>query len=81
MPGQYVGIYRGVVTNAADPQMSGRVQVSVPAVTGGVSMWAAVCRPVGASTPSVGSTSAVGRNVWVMFENGDPSRPVVMGIS
>jgi hypothetical protein len=70
----YYGIYRGSLMNTADPQMKGRVQVSVPAIGAVSSSWAAPCREFkSASMPPVGST------VWVMFEGGDPAYPVWMG--
>jgi len=44
---QYYGKYRGKVENNIDPQLMGRIQVSCPAVLGGVTR-----------TPSPSSTSA-----------------------
>lgn len=70
------GIYRGIVMNAMDPQRQGRVQVQVPGNASG-SIWAMVSRPIGATDQAA---AAVGSQVWVMFEGGDPSRPVVTGM-
>jgi uncharacterized protein involved in type VI secretion and phage assembly len=75
MPGQYNSIYRGTITSAGDPMNSGRVKVSVPAVTGGNSQWAPVCMPFGAT----GSAARAGDKVIVAFESGDPSYPIVLG--
>jgi hypothetical protein len=75
------GIYRGTVVNAADPTARGRVQVRVPAVPGGQTQWAPVCRPFGAVPGGATGSASVGRDVWVMFEAGDPARPVVLGMS
>ncbi|MBR0649883.1 hypothetical protein GXW78_09425 [Roseomonas terrae] len=73
----YHGIFRGICVNNLDPMALGRVQVRVPAVTGDDrDGWALPCRALGspgAAPPSVGEA------VWVMFEGGDPTRPVVVG--
>lgn len=74
--GRYPSIYRGVLLNTADPLNSGRMQVRVPEVFGAESSWAGVCKPLGSSGvtgPSIGS------QVWVMFEGGEATRPVVLG--
>ncbi len=71
------GIFRGICINNMDPQATGRVQVRVPGVFGDQdSSWAMPCRALG--TPGAAPPS-VGQAVWVMFEAGDASRPVVMG--
>jgi hypothetical protein len=70
----YYGIYRGSLMNTADPQMKGRVQVSVPSIGAAAGGWAAPCREFKSQAmPPVGSP------VWVMFEGGDPASPVWMG--
>lgn len=71
----FFGIYRGVVMSTEDSLRHGRVQVQVPAVSGTALAWALPCQPAGhPEVPKVGS------GVWVMFEGGDPSRPVWMGV-
>ena len=71
------GIFRGICINNLDPMAAGRVQVRVPAVTGDTDgSWALPCRSLGmpaAAPPSIGES------IWVMYEGGDPTRPVVMG--
>jgi len=70
----YHGIYRATVMNTADPNMQGRIQVTVPMVAGPTSGWASPCRDWKSN-----STPPIGTVVWVMFEDGDPSHPVWMG--
>ena len=74
--GQFNSIYRGIVTNAIDPMASGRAQVRLPQLAAGGDLWAATCAAFGAPP---GSGPRVGDEVWIMFENGDASRPVVLG--
>lgn len=72
------GLYRASVVNTGDPMGQGRLQVQVPAVSGGASQWALPCRPP--ATMRQPAAPAVGATVWVMFEGGDASRPVWMGV-
>lgn len=73
MPDALFGIYRATVTDNADPQGRRRLQISVAAL-GILETWADVCLSGRASSqPPRYST------VWVMFEAGDPQRPVWLG--
>lgn len=64
MGGQFE-TYRGVVLDNADPGGYQRVQVRVPDITAEPLTWTMSEQP-GAVLP------AVGDQVWVRFENGDP---------
>jgi len=62
------GVYRGVVLDNSDPQVSGRVKVSVE----GRQAWALVTMP----SPKI----QVGATVIVAFEKrGDRATPAVLG--
>ncbi len=77
---QYFGKYRGKVENNLDPQMMGRVQVSVPAVLGSGSLsWAMPCSPYAGSGVGFFAVPPNGANVWVEFEGGDPDYPIWSG--
>jgi hypothetical protein len=71
----YYGVYRGVVSNTADPNQGGRVQVLIPAIPSGSSAWASTSLP-----PESRASYRSGQRVWVMFEGGDVSYPVIMGV-
>ena len=77
---QYFGKYRGKVENNLDPQMMGRVQVSVPAVLGeGTLSWAMPCTPYAGPGVGLFAVPPNGANVWVEFEAGDPDYPIWSG--
>lgn len=74
---RFFGIYRGIVTNNADPLNRGRLKLVIPQVlleeeTGWA--WAMVAPGSQILTPNVGE------GVWVTFEGGDPSYPIWMGL-
>jgi hypothetical protein len=69
------GIYRGTVMNTADPLMKGRLQINVTSQASGAG-WAEPCRDWQST-----ATPPIGTQVWVMFEGGDPTRPVWMGVA
>ncbi|MEV0670355.1 phage baseplate assembly protein V [Mycobacterium sp. NPDC050441] len=77
MTNQHVfGVYRGLVTDIVDPELAGRVAVILPADAGGQTLWAPVAQPVTCVAQEV---PAVGTEVLVAFEAGDPTRPYVVG--
>lgn len=59
----------------------GRVRVDLPGPEGGASstVWVPVVQPWAGSTHGTAYWPRVGDRVWVEFEEGDPSRPVVTG--
>jgi hypothetical protein len=73
--GGYVGNYHGLVVGNDDPMQQNRLEVTVPEVDSSPA-WA---------TPSDDvryiETSAVGSEVWVEYENGDPAYPRSVGLS
>jgi uncharacterized protein involved in type VI secretion and phage assembly len=79
---RYVGKYRGLVVDNADPEHLARVKVTVPSLFGPdvVTGWALPCVPVG-GMPGQGwlAVPQVGAGVWVEFEEGDLEFPVVTG--
>lgn len=75
---QINGLARGIVTDTADPTGGGRIFVQLPALAGSGGVWAAVCTPFGAPA---GGNATVGSAVWVAFEHGDLSFPVVLGLA
>lgn len=76
----YFGKYRGQVVANIDPDGVGRVQVSVPAVLGeGAASWAMPCVPLSGDGIGICAVPKVGANVWVEFEGGDPTSPILGG--
>jgi uncharacterized protein involved in type VI secretion and phage assembly len=74
------GMYRGRVEDNADPRGLGRVQVSSPAALGSSGRaWAMPCLPCAESGVGLSILPPVGADVLVEFEEGDPSRPIVIG--
>jgi uncharacterized protein involved in type VI secretion and phage assembly len=77
---EYFGTYRGKVEQNIDPEQRGRIQVSVPAVTGsGTLNWALPSVPFAGSSVGVWAIPPTGANVWVEYEGGNPDLPIWTG--
>ena len=73
------GVLIGLVKDATDPDRLGRVQILVPALDPANPIgWAQVARSYGVSNAAWFSP-APGDQVLVVFESGDPRRPIVLG--
>lgn len=80
MSDQFLGKYRGIVTDNNDPLMIGRVRARVPDVTGSdESGWAMPCAPFGGSGMGFFAVPITGAGVWIEFEHGDPDYPIWSG--
>jgi uncharacterized protein involved in type VI secretion and phage assembly len=79
---RYLGKYRGIVKENADPEHLARVKVTVPSLFGEdvVTGWALPCVPAG-GMPGQGwfMVPRKGAGVWVEFEEGDLEFPIVTG--
>jgi hypothetical protein len=75
MNDSFHGLYRAVVLDNADPQRAQRLRISVPALDDVSASWASACVPAG-----LAGVPAIGDIVWVMFEAGNPERPVWLGV-
>jgi hypothetical protein len=75
---KFYGVYRGVVVDNKDPLKKGRLRLRIPQVLGNtVTEWAwavhqqdVATKPIPLKTP-----------VWAMFEGGDPSFPMWIGLA
>lgn len=74
---QYVGVYMGIVQDNNDPKALGRLRLNIPVLLGKQvhKAWAEPCLP----SVEVFTIPPIGSQVWVMFEEGDPDRPIWIG--
>jgi uncharacterized protein involved in type VI secretion and phage assembly len=78
--GQFVGVFRGIVTGNADPEQIGRVQVKVSGFAAiPDALWAARCSPLAGKSKGAYFMPEPGDEVLVTFEQGDPRQPIVIG--
>jgi hypothetical protein len=74
---RFYGVYRGVVFDNKDPNSLNRLRLNIPQVFATVPTgWSWPTNPAGVRT----SLPEIGQGVWVMFEGGDPSFPMWMGV-
>jgi hypothetical protein len=77
---KFYGKYRGTVVNNTDPEMLGRIQAIVPAVSNVVpTSWAMPCVPVAGKQEGIFAVPQIGSGVWIEFEGGDPDKPIWVG--
>jgi hypothetical protein len=76
----YWGKFRGKVIDNVDPLQMGRVMASVPQVHRGLPTgWALPCLPFAGTSMGFYGLPAIGANVWIEYENGNPDRPIWAG--
>ena len=74
------GKYRGLVVNNVDPMRLCRVLVAMRALGESMApMWATPCVPLATRNAGILALPAIGSEVWVEFEQGDPRRPIWAG--
>lgn len=77
------GKYRATVINNVDPELRGRLLLSIPDALGVIpSTWAVPCTPLsGPSGPAMGvyMVPPIGAGVWVEFEQGNVDYPIWVG--
>ena len=72
---KFYGVYRGTVVNNVDPLQIGRIQATVPDVSGLTpTTWATPCIPVAGKQMGTFFVPQIGSGVWLQFEAGDPDR-------
>lgn len=77
MPGEtkFFGKYRGTVIDNIDPMQTGRLQAQVPDVSNVPLAWAMPCLPFAGIQSGFYAVPAIGSQVWIEFEQGQPRLP------
>ncbi len=79
-PQRLFGKYRGTVLNNLDPLQLGRIQATVPDVSGlAPTSWAMPCVPVAGKQMGTFVLPQIGSGVWIEFEQGNPEHPIWTG--
>ena len=74
---RFFGIYRAVVFDNKDPNNQGRLRLHIPQVLAKVPTgWVWPSNPAGISS----GVPEIGQGIWAMFEGGDPSHPMWVGV-
>lgn len=75
------GLYRGIVRDVDDPEGQGRIRVEIHELLGAgkLTNWASYCTPFGGGGAGFFMLPRLGDGVWVMFERGEPTKPVWIG--
>jgi uncharacterized protein involved in type VI secretion and phage assembly len=75
------GLYRGIVRDVDDPEGKGRIRVEIHELLGAgrLTNWASYCAPFGGGGAGFFMLPRLGDGVWVMFERGEPTKPVWIG--
>jgi type VI secretion system (T6SS) baseplate-like injector VgrG len=77
---KFYGKYRAAVIENIDPLQMGRVMLQCPDVLGETpSSWAMPCVPAAGVQSGMFIVPAIGSQVWVEFEQGNPDYPIWSG--
>jgi uncharacterized protein involved in type VI secretion and phage assembly len=77
---KFLGKYRGIVLNNVDPLQTGRLMVQVPDVSTILpSTWAMPCLPFAGIQSGFYAVPAIGSQVWIEYEQGNPDYPIWVG--
>jgi uncharacterized protein involved in type VI secretion and phage assembly len=79
--GRFYGVMPALVTNVRDPDGSGRIEISLPSLFGDSDYrcWARQATLFAGNDRGSWFLPDVGDEVLVAFEQGDPSRPYILG--
>lgn len=75
--GRFYSIYTGIVDDNNDPLQMHRLKISIPSVMGGITQWALAYNWPGSYNSGIKLlTPKVGDLVYVIFEFGNPDKPL-----
>jgi uncharacterized protein involved in type VI secretion and phage assembly len=78
-PKPFTGAHTAVVVGNVDPLQEGRVQVAAPSLLRATTPWARLATLMAGPDRGTWFVPDVGDEVLVVFEGGDPARPIVIG--